>query len=157
MSTALRQMERVLRVREARERMGEAAFAAEQAKVRRADAVLRRTEEAQQRAIEQAREGLIEGEWNSWWMGESEAAIAERVREKCKEVRRQAVEVAEAARLTMIAARIEAEQSRMLESAMRKTLNDERARREQAVSDDRFAARAHWNEMQVERREVGWE
>lgn len=152
MSAALKQRERLRRVREARERMHEAAFATAQAKVHKAEAALRRTASAQQRAIEQAREGLIEGEWNAWWMGESEAAIAERVREKCEEIRQEAMKMAEAARAEMIATRVKAEQARTLENALRVTLEQERVRREQAMNDDRFAARAHWKSRQAEQR-----
>ena len=144
MSAKLKQLERLRRLRGLRETVCEAELAKAQGALRRVELQI---DAVQQRRSELACErsaALMLGERAGWWLAESASLVAEQYGVMLAGLLREKADAAEAARGRWVVSGREVEQARVMEADLRHALEQEEARRAQAVSDDRFAARAHW-------------
>ena len=140
----MKQLERLARLRAAKERLQEAAYAKAQARVTAADHGIGACVSLRDAAGVAARAGLIDGNWDAWWLGESTRALAERKEESLRQEREELAQQAARDHAIFAIRRLEAEQARLLVKRTLAALRVEEERRTQTTSDDRFAARAHW-------------
>ena len=148
MTTKVKQLHRLERLRVAKERLQQAAFARAQASVAATESEIEACMDARQAAVELGRAGLVKNDWQAWWMGDSVAALAERTEQSLRQQREERSRLAEQARLLFSESRRSAEQARLLLEQSRLLMQREEDRRAQNASDDRFAARAYWLKMQ---------
>jgi hypothetical protein len=140
----LRQLGRLKRLREAKERMCEAGVAREVGRLREAEARLKAVVDAEAAAVVEAQHALNDGMRGEWMLAlavrEAEAKCQPFLMKVCAECGA----AVDAAKKVLRVSRIETEQVSALERELRAVMELEQGRRTQAESDDRFAARGHW-------------
>ena len=137
-------MERLERLRAAKARLQEAAYAKAQARVTVADHAIGDCVSLRDAAGVAACAELIDGNWDAWWLGESTIALAERKEASLRQERDELAQQAARDHAVFAIRHREAEQARLLLTQALAVLRAKEDRRTQAASDDRFAARAHW-------------
>jgi len=146
-STKLKQLERLQRLRDARETLCEAKLAKAQGAVHGVTLQIAEADTMRRGAAGDGSAALLLGDRAEWWLAESARFAAERRGALLESLLRELAASAEEARGRLVTSRREAEQVSVVVKELRNALAAEDARRSQAVSDDRFAARAHWTRM----------
>ena len=142
----MRVLERVRRLRVARERMSEAAMAVEMARLREVEQrqeVLRVVEAGRER---DGRRALEVGDGEVWRLAVGLRGADARVRVRLTEARKEGVERGEEARGRVSVRRMEREQVEVLRREVEEQVRVEKEKGEQAESDDRFLSRRMWAE-----------
>jgi flagellar biosynthesis chaperone FliJ len=145
-----RQLRRLLALREAQERVCEAQLAMAQRAVAKTKGELQNASESRNASLAEAQERLSNGDRERWWVELSTGTILERVQEELRGVLEGRSEDAEKARRSLERSRRQSEPARLLHEATVQKERIEKDRQEQRMSDDRFAARAHW-ELRAQR------
>ena len=147
MSEKLRQLGRMKALREGRERLSEASVAMAAAKLREAEQRLDDVRAVRAAEMEESQRAIAVGERPAWMLA---LALSKADARDCARLAAECVARKDsmmAAQRILQACRIETEQASLLEKDLREVLMVERERREQAESDDRFAARSRWDAM----------
>jgi hypothetical protein len=145
MSDRLRQMERLKRVRETRERLDEASVARAAAQLYESEARLMELKEAELVGAREAMRVLEEGEHGEWTMS---LALRKAFGLDCERVAKEREERCEGladAQRALRASRVETEQAVVLHRDVRAALLMEEERRMQTETVDRFLARRRWS------------
>ncbi len=140
----LRQWKRLKQVRELQERVREAEYALATDRLRAADEVLRAMLAAASAAAHARRLAMKEGDGAGCTVGESMGGGADRQRRQWLPERSLRAADRDAKQIALMRARLERERCEQRLADMRAQVAVEEARRTQAASDDRFAARRHW-------------
>ena len=144
MKDKIRQLERLERLREARERLQQAMYVRARTRVATRDREIVACVAARDKALEQGLAGLVRGERDPWQTGRQVAALAEVVAQRLQQERIVCEQEMNSAQLLYAQSHRAVEQARLLLGRSRAALQREEERQAQAASDDRFAARAHW-------------
>ncbi len=144
MKEKLRQLARLTEVRKARERLSEAAVAAEVGKLYAVEQRLSAVKEREAKDAGEMRRAMAVGESTEWMQPFALSVVDGRDRARCEAERRERLAAVEAARGVLRLRRTEAEQVEVLRWDAMEAIALEEARRAQAESDDRFLARSRW-------------
>jgi len=144
MSEKLRQMERLRRVRETRERLDEAAVARVSAKLHKVETRLSELQKAERAGACAVMCAMEAGRRTEWKMP---LALRDAFQLDCERAERERVECIEGlaqAQELLLASRIHREQAALLYRDVRDALLEEEERRTQTETVDRFLARRRW-------------
>lgn len=144
MTARLKQMERLQHLRGLQEKRREAELAKATGRLRAVEAQIVEERESAHRALSMARQAMIDGERPEMMMGERLQNVSVFAMRRLEKVKVSAVNVVEIAKEELVDSRRETEQAKLLADTVRQEIRREIERREQAVSDDRFAARLDW-------------
>jgi hypothetical protein len=147
MNYKLRQLERVKRMREARERLSEVSLAVAATKLHDAEQRLSHASEAEIIGAQETVCALEAGEKHSMSLALREAFGMDRERYETERSERK--EEKQQAQVILRARRIESEQAILLHRDMRSMLSEQEERRAQTETVDRFLARSRWNSAKV--------
>jgi flagellar export protein FliJ len=139
-----RQLGRLLALRKSLERVREAEFARARGEAEATRGELRTLARVQEHSRVNAQERLSDGDREGWWVEQSAGVLIERAREELRNVLEEREASVDATRVEFDRCRVQREQARLLHEAVLLAERKDAERREQATSDDRFAARAHW-------------
>jgi hypothetical protein len=149
MSERLRQMERVKKVRSARERLSEVSTARAAAQLRDAEVRLAGAKEAELQGAGEAMRAMEAGERGEWPMSLALCKVLGIDRERMERERVEREKGLAAAQILLRANRVETEQAAVLHRDMRKALLVEQERRAQTETEDRFLARRRWSSQRA--------
>lgn len=155
MSAYLRQLERLRRFRESRERLDEVMLSQRQAQLNQWNSKLRALAAASHNTRASAAHLLQEGASDQWRLLLDAGRVNEWLGQKIENHRIHSTQAVEAARADLRASRQQKRRAELLEQAARAALLYEIERKEQATADDRFAARLYRNKQGASKRDTG--
>jgi hypothetical protein len=147
MNYKVRQLERVKRMREARERLSEISLTVAATKLHDAEQRLSHAREAEMIGAQEITRALEVGEKHSMSMSLREAFGMDR--ERYETARSERAEEKEQAQTILRARRVESEQAALLHRDMHSELLQLEERRAQTETVDRFLARSRWGSAKV--------
>lgn len=139
----MRQLARLLALREAQERIREVEFGVAQGAAAKSAADMHSLAQRREIALLGAHAGLLSGEHGTWWICRSVGQAIVKAQEELRPLLEERERTAAEARASLERSRIRSEQIRLLRDKARQEQARQLERRLQAESDDRFAARMH--------------
>ena len=137
-------LKRIARLYDSLERMEAAAMERASFAVRQTEQAARVKQDAAVQAHDGARTALSAGDREEWTVMHAQQADATSACERLEELRLKRAEDADAARVRLVASRVQAEQIQSLLRARNTVREAQEARKEQASADDRYLARKRW-------------
>lgn len=147
MRQKLRQMERVKRMREARERLSEVFLAAATTKLHDAEQRLSYARETEMVSVQETMRALEVGEHRSMSLALREAFGVDCERQETERSERD--EEKHQAQAVLRVRRVESEQAALLHHDIRSELMEQEERRAQTETADCFLARSRWSSAKV--------